>query len=372
MYVYRLPWLLLITLVSARVSQASIFSDYIHGIEHLLSDIFGKIFGSTQTPPLKNPFQKNGTNLVLYWGQGSREEKRLAYYCEKGSAGIIIIAFIADYTGGLRKSPVLNLSSHCDNVEHCPEVAADIKVCQKRGIKVLLSLGGADGPYHTQKWDPELLAWWVWNKFLGGNDRTLKRPFGDVILDGIDYDPEGTSGQGYDHHIDTLRKLFKTYYPSREFLVTAAPQCPDLETYPYNAVYNLLHPNPRYDAYPDMVFVQFYNNYCSASEYGRVGLFNFDEWDAWARKHGNITVYLGVLAKDNNMDTGYVNYNALTHILDSIQYKPSFGGVMMWDARYAYDNPVANLHGIQYGQAAAEYLRQLMLKRGKGGHMNYI
>ncbi|KAF7725339.1 Chitinase 1 [Apophysomyces ossiformis] len=310
-------------------------------------------------------------NLVLYWGQGDREEKRLSYYCEKEGPSIIILAFVADYTGGWRKSPVLNLSSHCDDAENCPEVAKDIEYCQNRGIKVLLSLGGTAGPYHSQTWDPDTLAWWIWNKFLAGSDRTLKRPFGNVILDGIDYDPEGTSGQGYDRHIDTLRKLFKTYYPSREFLITAAPQCPDLETYPYNAVYNLLHPQPQYNAYPDMIFVQFYNNYCSASEFGRAGLFNFEEWANWAQEigQGRIKVYLGVLGKENKSDKGYVNYNTLARILDTIQDKPSFGGVMMWDARYAYSNPVPNLHGISYGQAAAEYLKHLAVKNVEAKHM---
>lgn len=103
---------------------------------------------------------------------------------------MIVLSFIADYTGGKRNSPVLNLSDKCDDVENCEQVAQDIKYCQQHGIKMLLSMGGAAGPYHTQSWDPDLLAWWVWNKFLAGEDRTLSRPFGDVILDGIDFDPE--------------------------------------------------------------------------------------------------------------------------------------------------------------------------------------
>lgn len=296
---------------------------------------------------------------------------------------MIVLSFIADYTGGKRNSPVLNLSDKCDDVENCEQVAQDIKYCQQRGIKMLLSMGGAAGPYHTQSWDPDLLAWWVWNKFLAGEDRTLSRPFGDVILDGIDFDPECkyliskalqhgltyvcavTDGRGYDKHIDTLRHLFKTVYPPRQFYITAAPQCPDLDAYDGNAVYNILHPSsPKYDSYPDMVFVQFYNNYCSAASFSPSSKnqqrFNFDEWDKWAAQEtkGKAKVLLGVMGKENHMDTGYVDYEKMTLILDNIKEKSSFGGVMMWDARYAYDNPVPALSGIQYGEAVGRYLSE--------------
>ncbi|KAI7865914.1 glycoside hydrolase superfamily [Spinellus fusiger] len=307
--------------------------------------------------------------MVLYWGQGDKGEKRLSYYCNQPGVSVIVMGFIADYTGGKRKSPLLNLSSNCDNVENCEEVTRDIKGCQAKGIKVILSMGGAAGPYRTQTWDPDVLAWWVWNKFLGGDDRTLSRPFKDVQLDGIDFDPEGTTGVGYDQLIDTLRKLFKTAYPARDYLITAAPQCPDLDMYPMNAMYPLLHPNSKYNAYPDMMFVQFYNNYCSASSFNSrlSAKFNFDVWEKWSQKNtnGKTKIFLGLMGKENHLDTGYVNYEKLTEILDMIAMNPTFGGVMMWDARYAYSNPVSHLSGIQYGQAAAEYLDFLSRTTGK-------
>ncbi|CEP12344.1 hypothetical protein [Parasitella parasitica] len=307
--------------------------------------------------------RNNINNMVLYWGQGDFGEKRLSYYCDQEGVSIVVIGFVVDFIGGPRKSPILNLSDNCNNVENCIEAARDIKYCQKKGIKVLMSVGGAAGPYHKQNWDPDLFAWWMWNKFLGGTDKTVPRPFGDAILDGVDYDPESVDGLGYDRHIDTLRQLYKTQYPPREYLITAAPQCPDLDYYPKNAVYNILHPAPKYDAYPDMVFVQFYNNYCSASAHQTRGStqFNFDVWDTWAqqRTKGRTKIYLGVLGKENHMDTGYVSYEKLTVILDDIRRSRSFGGVMIWDAGYAYSNTVQYLNGLTYGQATFKYLDQL-------------
>lgn len=170
-------------------------------------------------------------------------------------------------------------------------------------------------------------------------------------------------GIGYDRHIHTLRQLFKTQYPPRQYLVTAAPQCPDLDYYPKNAAYNILHPAPKYDAYPDMVFVQFYNNYCAASNHQnrKTTNFNFDVWDQWSqqRTKGRTKIYLGLLGKENHMDTGYVGYEKLTVILDDIRRHKNFGGVMLWDAGYAYANPVPYLKGLTYGQATVKYLQQL-------------
>jgi hypothetical protein len=146
-------------------------------------------------------------------------------------------------------------------------------------------------------------------------------------------------------------------------LITAAPQCPDLEYYEKNAVYNILHPAPQYDAYPDLVFVQFYNNYCSASVHRtkKAADFNFDVWDRWAREKtgGRSKILLGILGKENHMDTGYVSFEKLTLILDDVGRSKSFGGVMIWDAGYAYSNPVHYLKDINYGQATVKYIDQL-------------
>ncbi|CAO3671857.1 unnamed protein product [Rhizopus stolonifer] len=301
-------------------------------------------------------------NLVLYWGQGDFGEKKLSYYCDQEGISIIVLGFIVDFIGGPKKSPIINLADNCNDVENCVDAAKDIQYCQKKGVKVLMSVGGAAGKYHNQSWDPDLFAWWLWNKFLGGDDRTVARPFGDVVLDGIDYDPEEMDGEGYDRHIDTLRQLFKTQYPPRQYLITAAPQCPDLDYYNKNALYTILHPSPKYDAYPDMVFVQFYNNYCSASAHRKGSSdFNFDEWESWAEDStkGRTKIMLGVLGRENHMDTGYVNYEKLTTILDDIRKSPHFGGVMIWDAGYAYANIIPYFSRLTYGQAIAKYLQKL-------------
>jgi hypothetical protein len=115
-----------------------------------------------------------------------------------------------------------------------------------------------------------------------------------------------------------------------------------------------------------MVFVQFYNNYCSVSAHSSKQ-FNFDVWDKWAaeRTRGRTKIYLGILGKENHMDTGYVTYEKLTVVLDDVQRSRNFGGVMIWDAGYAYANQLPYLKGLTYGQATAKYLQQLSSGRAK-------
>ncbi|ORX61526.1 glycoside hydrolase [Hesseltinella vesiculosa] len=313
-------------------------------------------------PRKYHPDQFN--NLVLYWGQGG-DEKPMAKYCDKKGVSIIVVGFVHDYTGGPNGTPQMDLASHCMDTSHCPDIGKDIAYCQDKGIKVTLSLGGAGGPYHDQDWKPDDLAWNLWNMFLGGTDKSFNRPFGKgVKLDGIDLDPEATSPKGYDKLIHRLRTLYHLDH-NKKYMISAAPQCADLKDYDGNAVYNILHPKKDLDAYPDMVFVQFYNNKCSAAAFSKKsrwdasdeGSFNFDEWENWAAGTPNTKVYLGLIGKDTHYDTGYVEFDTLTSILDDIHDKHHFGGVMIWNAEIAYTNPVTD--GSQYGEAVANYLDYL-------------
>lgn len=83
--------------------------------------------------------------VAIYWGQNGNEG-RLADTCSSGNYGIVNIAFLVAFGNGL--SPVLNLAGHCDpSSDGCRRLSDDIRACQQRGIKVLLSIGGAAGNY---------------------------------------------------------------------------------------------------------------------------------------------------------------------------------------------------------------------------------
>ena len=72
----------------------------------------------------------------------------------------------------------------------------DIKTCQSKGIKVILSLGGASGSYgFDSDSQAKTFADTLWNLFGGGSAED--RPFGDTEIDGIDLDIEGGQPTGY-------------------------------------------------------------------------------------------------------------------------------------------------------------------------------
>ena len=52
------------------------------------------------------------------------------------------------------QTPVLNLSGHCDPSEQgCTYLGREIRDCQQKGIKVLISIGGPTGDYNLTSRD---------------------------------------------------------------------------------------------------------------------------------------------------------------------------------------------------------------------------
>jgi chitinase len=117
-------------------------------------------------------------------------------------------------------------------LESCPGMASDIKYCQSKGKKILLSLGGSSSDvYIASESSAKDMADFLWGAF--GPSKTSwegPRPFGDACVDGFDLDIEshasnitGSVDFGYATMVDQFRSLFdkeeKTYY------ISGAPQC---------------------------------------------------------------------------------------------------------------------------------------------------
>ncbi|KAI8053678.1 glycoside hydrolase superfamily [Gilbertella persicaria] len=283
----------------------------------------------------------DGPIVATYWGQNSKNgrdtQKRLSYYCNSDS-DVILVSFLPEYHDG--SLPVLNLADACDgpvfpgtNLLHCPKVGKDIKTCQKKGKTILLSLGGADGSYgFSNNANAEAFADTLWNLFGGGSSKT--RPFDDAVLDGFDLDIEGGGSTGYAAMVRRLRSHFDKD-SSKQYYITAAPQCP----YPDAMLGKVINAVGM-----DAVFVQFYNNYCSATS----NSFNFATWDKWAKNtspNKNVKVFLGLPGSKQAAGSGYVPYKALEPIVKQVHSKySSFGGVMIWDASEVYANKEVSPH----------------------------
>lgn len=134
-------------------------------------------------------------SISIYWGQNAKEGT-LADTCSTGRFAYVNIAFLAVFGNNL--VPALNLDNHCDpSTNGCTGLADDIRSCQSKGVKVLLSIGGGDGFYFlSSSQDAQNVAQYLWDNYLGGTSHS--RPFGDAVLDGIDFDIEGGSIDHWD------------------------------------------------------------------------------------------------------------------------------------------------------------------------------
>ncbi|KAJ2248309.1 Chitinase 2, partial [Coemansia sp. RSA 475] len=139
----------------------------------------------------------------------------------------------------------------------------------------------------------------------------------------------GGSTAGYAAYVAQLRSHFEAS-SDKKYYITGAPQCP----FPDAMLGSTLN-----SAWFDMVFVQFYNNFCGLDAYPQG--FNYGQWDTWAKSQSankNVKLYIGAPGSQSAAGRGYVDASTINSIASDIRSKyTSFGGVMTWDASQAFD-----------------------------------
>jgi len=243
----------------------------------------------------------------------------LADTCATGNYKFVNIAFLSAFGNGM--SPVINLAGHCDPTNGgCASQSSDIKACQSRGVKVMLSLGGGAGDYYlNSSQDAKDVATYLWNNFLGG--KSSSRPLGDAVLDGIDFDIEG----GTPLHWDDLARYLKGYSNSaRRVYLTAAPQCPFPDAWVGGALNTGLF---------DYVWVQFYNN--APCQYASGSTANLaDSWKQWLTVPAK-QIFLGLPASPQAAGSGFIPSDDLkSDVLPLIKSSGKYGGIMLWSKYY--------------------------------------
>ncbi|WRX11578.1 Glycoside hydrolase family 18 [Theobroma cacao] len=248
--------------------------------------------------------------ISTYWGQNV-SEGTLKEACDTGIYDIINIAFLNVFGGG--RTPSMNLAGHCDPPSGtCVIFGEQIRYCQRLGIKVLLSLGGAIGTYGlTSKDDAQSVADYLWETFLPG--RTSPGPLGDATLD-------GASNLYYDDLVRFLKEKSESVY------LSAAPQCPFPD----------YHLGPAIDTgLFDAVGVQFYNNPpCQYHD----GIFDdlIKSWNQWTTSINVTNILMGLpAAEDAAPAGGYITVGNLTsYVLPVIKKSAKYGGVMLWSRSF--------------------------------------
>lgn len=273
-------------------------------------------------------YGSNAGSIAIYWGQNGNEGT-LAQTCATGNYEFVILAFLPSFGNG--QKPMINLAGHCDPYSNaCTKLTPDIKSCQAKGIKVLLSIGGGAGSYSlASPQDAKQVATYLWNNFLGG--QSPSRPLGNAVLDGIDFDIEG----GTNLYWDDLAKYLKGY--GKNVYLTAAPQCPFPDAWIGNALKTGLF---------DCVWVQFYNN--PPCQYSGGAISNLeDAWKQWISDIPAKKIFLGLPASPEAAGSGFISATDLTSkVLPAIKDSSKYGGVMLWsryyDTQSGYSSSIKN------------------------------
>jgi len=307
--------------------------------------------------------------LVGYWGQNgagpangpANYEKPLAEVCRTTKYDILAVSFVIVFFDSRNKGlPALNFAYHCETpvspdypfLLRCPKIEEGIKECQKRGKKVLMSIGGATGDGTLPNPDEaKEFARTLYNLFLGGKEKYQDiRPFGSAVMDGIDLDIEGGDYKYYPEFITELRTLMDNDQ-TKSYLITGAPQCP----YPDH------HLGPEKPGsglegagqYVDHLYIQFYNNYChTGPNNGNWFKDTLDKWLAFSArmKPSGPLIFVGLPAATKGASGAhyYRPPAELTTMYQSVKDLPGVGGIMLWDVSWDQNNVIG-------GQRYSEY-----------------
>ncbi|KAK1141946.1 Chitinase 2 [Aspergillus melleus] len=209
--------------------------------------------------------------------------------------------------------------------------------------------------------DAPLFTDFLWGAFGPIDDAWVAmngpRPFGDVVVDGFDFDIEHNGGFGYAIMIDRFREHFGLN-PDRTFYISGAPQCsiPDQQLGLAIAA-----------SVFDFVWVQFYNTAgCSARDFFNVagsgnGGFNYDAWVNVIENGGNraAKLYIGLPASESAANPGYYLTPEEVDVLVAQymgRYPDTFGGIMLWEATASERNQIN-------GAAYAEHMKNILVQR---------
>ncbi|KAE8416380.1 glycoside hydrolase superfamily [Aspergillus pseudocaelatus] len=321
--------------------------------------------------PLVHAFNaQSKSNVAVYYGQGYNQP-RLSHFCQESALDIINIGFVNGFPDQSPANwPGSNFGNQCDGLTYeiggvktdllsgCHQIMEDIPICQAAGKKVLLSIGGST-PDNQELLSTESaigFAEFLWASFGPVDDTWVAwggpRPFGNVSVDGFDFDIEHNGGFGYGAMVTRFRELFAGK-PDQKFYLSGSPQChiPDKQL-------SLAIATSAFD----FVWVQFYNNDdCSARNFVTGEGFNFDAWVDIIKSGGNpaAKLFVGLPGSESAaLDGYYLTPDEVKPLVKKYMklYPDVFGGIMVWEATQSDRNQI---NGTSYAGHIKRILTEL-------------
>ncbi|CDP17850.1 unnamed protein product [Coffea canephora] len=249
-----------------------------------------------------------GSVAGIYWGRSSREAN-LSEICTNSTYEIVVIASLK-FVG---YQAVLELDHHCAPSINgsCAFLGAQIESCQSKGIKVFVSLDGR--PDFCSR-DVQYVAEHIWNNFLGGQSDS--RPFGDAVVDGIDFHIQSGSNRYLDALAETLSKYSTA---DKKVYLSAAPRCRIPDYYLDIAIKKGLF---------DYVWVQFFEE--PSCDYSSGNITNLSiSWEEWhSYVPDNTALFLGLTGISGV--EGYIKCRDLRNVvIPYVEQYSKYGGLMV-------------------------------------------
>ncbi|KAI8615887.1 glycoside hydrolase superfamily [Chytriomyces sp. MP71] len=296
--------------------------------------------------------------LIGYWGQdaigngytpqfaGKLLTANLSTYCDQGIYQQLNLAFMPTFGsyprfslsfGGNESAGVCNWVQGSDGTAPpedvqapCIAMGAEIKHCQTKGVKVVLSMAGDHiSDYYFLTGEGKQYAQLLFDKFLQGKGDPV-RPFGDAILDGIELDIEknwkaggasdaGSTNDWQPEMIDLFVELRKL---SPNVILGVVPQC-YLNHWDYTD-YNMGQLISSKQVKIDYLLIQYYNNPACSYPFG----FNFGDW----KQKYNGPIVVGLPGDPTSaVYGGFLPPNDLQAVTDAVFNDPQFGGYGVYD-----------------------------------------
>ncbi|CAL4993438.1 unnamed protein product [Urochloa decumbens] len=253
--------------------------------------------------------------VTVFWGR-HKDEGSLREACDSDMYTSIIMSFLNVYGNGRYN---LDLSGH-----QLTGVGDDIKHCQSAGISISLSIRGNHSlPNKQSALD---LFDHIWNAYLCGSHKGVRRPFGDAVLDGVDlFFEQGIPAKNYDVLARELAKHSNGGVTKKPIRLTATLPCGFIIHHTNGGVVITTGIYER-------IHVRFFDDDDHTDHYNS---YSEDAWDSWTAAYPSSRIFLGLPASQEAAKEGYLYPKSLYYgVLPVVQKAANYGGVMLWDRYY--------------------------------------
>ncbi|XP_052162600.1 xylanase inhibitor protein 1-like [Oryza glaberrima] len=263
--------------------------------------------------------------VTVFWGR-NKDEGSLREACDTGLYTMVVMSFLNVY-GARGGEYRLDLAGH-----PVGGIGGDVKHCQRKGVLVSLAIGGGAYSLPTNQSALDLFEH-LWNTYLGGGGGKgaveAARPFGDAVLDGVDFFLDrATPAERYDVLATELAKRGKP--PRRALHLTATTRC----AFPDRGAARALATGAF-----ERVHVRFYGGGGGGDD--NCTVYWEDAWDRWTAAYPRSRIYFGLPAapavaeEEQDGRSGYVYPKTLYYrYVPELQKAANYGGFMIWD-RYS-------------------------------------